>query len=474
MMQYAFLSAYFLAALIIPLAFIGVLWGMFRISSQRNDRVFWGGLIGMLALLPVLTDLRITRGEFVDGVLRDVWVPPAILQFLALWGARGMTYLLLGFSLVVIAKTIFSRHVEKRTGTTLFLAYLALVVPSFISSVFGSNPVFIHFIFYGPLFFALAYLAQPALDWLWYVKQFKRVLLIYISLSALMGLIVPSWTTGAALTLIPGFTFRLHGIFSHSNSLGMTALVYLVLDMADDSPKTIYRKAAWLISFAVLVAAQSKTAWVGALLTYGIYIIYKVQSRRSPKVDYLFAPAIVVGLIFLAGLSGLLLAFSSGGWFRGLDTETYNTLTTFTGRTTLWEITVNTWRDNPIFGYGPSLWDIDYRIKYAPQQLLYSAGMAHNQFFQTLGESGVLGVIGLSLYVLILVKYGIKYFSTTRGASLALVVVLLTRSISETPFRNQALDLMFFVHFGVFVLLLSLEANANKTKLTTATNLEKV
>lgn len=463
MMQYAFLSAYFLAALIIPLAFIGMLWGMFRISSERNDRIFWGGLIAILALLPVLTDMRIARGEFVDGILRDVWVPPAILQFLALWGARGLSYLLLGFSLVMIVKTLLSRHIEKRTGTTLFVTYLAMVVPSFISSVFGTNPVFNHFIFFAPLIFALAYLAQPTSDWLWYVKQFKRVLLFYIALSALMGVIVPSWTTGTALTLIPGFTFRLHGIFSHSNSLGMAALIYLVLDMADPDRRSIYRRAAWLISFAVLVATQSKTAWVGALLAYGILFAYKLHSYQSPRMSYLVAPAIVGGLLVFSGLIGLLLGFAAlGGWFGALDSETYTSLTTLTGRTTLWEITVNTWRDNPVFGYGPSLWDMEYRLKYAPIQLRYSAGMAHNQFFQSLGESGVLGVLGLMVYVSTLLYFGVRFFSVTRGVSLSLVAVLITRSVSETPFRNQALDLMFFIHFAVFVLLLSFMAHEKK------------
>lgn len=463
MMQYAFLSAFFLAALVIPLAFIGMLWGMFRIASDRNDRIFWGGLIVILALLPVLTDLRIARGEFVDGVLRDVWVPPAILQFLALWGARGLSYLLLGFSLVMIVKTLLSRHIEKRTGTTLFVAYLAMVVPTFISSAFGSNPVFIHFIFFAPMIFALAYLAQPTSDWLWYVKQFKRVLLFYIALSALMGVIVPTWTTGTALTLIPGFTFRLHGIFSHSNSLGMAALIYLVLDMADPARRSIYRRAAWLISFAVLVATQSKTAWVGALLAYGILFVYKLHVYQSARTNHSAGPAIVGGLLVFSGLIGVLLGFAAlGGWFGALDSETYTSLTTLTGRTTLWEITVNTWRDNPVFGYGPSLWDMEYRLKYAPIQLRYSAGMAHNQFFQSLGESGVLGVLGLLVYVSTLLYFGVRFFSVTRGVSLSLVAVLITRSVSETPFRNQALDLMFFIHFAVFVLLLSFMAHEKK------------
>ncbi len=457
MMQYAFLSAYFLAALIVPLVYIGMLWGMFRIASARNDRIFWGGLILILAILPVLTDVRIARTEFVDGIWREAWTPPASVQFLSLWGARGLSYLLIGFSLVMIVKTLFSRHIEKRTGAPLFVAYLALVTPIFISSILGSHPVFIHFIFFAPLIFVMAYLAQPTADWLWYVKQFKRVLLFYIALSALLGVLFPRWATGTGMILIPGFSLRLNGIFAHSNGLGMAALSYLVLDMADPARRSIYRKLAWLLSFSVLVATQSKTAWVGALLAYGILFVYKSHAYLSARASHSAGPAIVGGLLVFLAVIGLLLAFAFlGGWFGALDNEIYTSLTTLTGRTTIWEITVNTWRQNPIFGYGPSLWDMDYRLKYAPIKFQYTAGMAHNQFFQSLGESGVLGVLGLLAYVSTLLYFGVRFISVTRGVSLALFAILIARSVSETPFRNLALDMMFFVHFAVFVLFLSL------------------
>nr|ART39036.1 H385 [uncultured bacterium] len=462
MMQYAFLSVYFLAALIVPLAYIGMLWGMYRIASARNAKLFWGWLILILALLPVLTDVRIARTEFVDGVLREAWTPPASVQFLSLWGARGLSYLLVGFSLVMIVKTLLSRHIEKRTGTTLFVAYLAMVTPMFISSILGSNPVFIHFIFFAPLIFMMAYLAQPTADWLWYVKQFKRVLLFYIALSALLGVLFPRWATGTGMVLIPGFSLRLNGIFAHSNGLGMAALSYLVLDMADPARRSIYRKLAWLLSFAVLVTTQSKTAWVGALMAYAILFFHKAHAYLSARTNQSAGPAIVGGLLVFSGLIGLLLAVAGlGGWFRALDNEIYTSLSTLTGRTTIWEITVNTWRQNPIFGYGPSLWDMDYRLKYAPIKFQYTAGMAHNQFFQSLGESGVIGVLGLLVYVSTLLYFGVRFISVTRGVSLALVTVLLVRSVSETPFRNVALDMMFFVHFAVFVLFLSLMVHEN-------------
>lgn len=461
-MQYAYISAYFFAAVLIPLAFIVMLWGLFYVTGQRNQKVFWSGLIAILAMLPVLTDVRTPRGEFVNGVLKDVWIPPGYLQFLASWGSKGLTYLVLAFSLIVIVKNLHGKHDNKRHGGWLYVSYLFLIVPSFISGIAGTRTHFTHFMIYAPLIFTLAYLVSTSTDWKWYAKQFKLVLLIYVSLSALLGILAPTWAVGSALILIPGFDFRLHGIFSHSNGLGMAALIYLVLDWADDSHASLYRILGWIVSFAVLIATQSKTSWIGAALALVVFLIYKITVTNRNKHEHSAVPAIMAGLLLTTTIAGLIAAGASvESWFKGLDSQTYSSLTSLTGRTRIWEITIRSWLDNPIFGYGPGLWDREYRLQYAPQYL-YIVGMAHNQFFQTLGESGVLGVIGLVVYVVTLIVYGLKFFTLTRGASLALVIVLIARSISETPFRNQALDLMFFVHFAIFVLFLSLTANAEK------------
>jgi|CXWL01.1.fsa_nt_gi O-antigen ligase len=466
-MRYLITPAYFIAAVLIPLVFTFMLWGLFRITNQRSPKYFWAGLIGILGVIPALSDLAMARGEYINGVLRNIWIPPNLVRFLGIWGSKTLIYLVLGYGLILIIKKLYSKQVEIRAGGWLVFAYFMLVAPSFISAAAGTRPTFNHFMLYEPLIFALVYFARPSEDWLWYVKQFKRVLLVYILLSALFGVLAPTWSTGHALSFIPGFDFRLHGIFSHSNKLGVAALMYLVLDMADDTRSTLYRKLAWLVSMGVLIATQSKTAWVSALLAYTIFGIYKlitfIKARHS---EYSVMPFILVGLASLSGVVVILWLLESGveKWLSGLDAQTYRSLISLTGRTNIWEITLRSWQENPIFGYGPGLWDMEYRLQYAPQYR-FIVGMAHNQFLQTLGASGILGVIGLAIYVSTLVKLGVQYFSTTRGVSLALVVVFLTRSISEAPFENLALGITFYAHFILFVLLLCLSANKKNIRM---------
>lgn len=466
MMQYAFISAYFLAAIIIPLTFVFMLVGVFRVTSQKNNNFFWGWLIAILGIIPVLTDIRTPRSENIEGVQGSVWTPPGFIQFFAEWGSRGLIYIIIGYAVVIITKTILSNEIEKRDGKLLFASYIALITPSFISALAGTRPEFSHFMTYAPLIFTLAYLIKPSTNWLDYVKQFKRILFIYISLSAIFGILAPSWATGSALTLIPGFNFRLHGIFSHSNILGVAALIYLVLDLSEDRRLTIYRASAWVISTGVLIATQSKTNWAGLAIAYTIFYIYKISTITNENNEKSRLLLIVIGIFTITVLAAFI-AFGTTGLektINSFDSNTYKSISSLTGRTNIWDITIKSWQENPIFGYGPGLWDVEYRLHYAPQYLLI-VGMAHNQFFQTLGESGILGVIGLFTYTGTLITFGFRYFSTTRGTSLALVSILIIRSVSETPFRNISIDLLFFIHFAVFVLFVSLEANSkNKNR----------
>lgn len=463
MFEYAFILVLFIAALLVPFVIIFMFFGAYRITFLRNKNFFWGGLIGLLGVIPVLSDLTVTRGEFVNGVLKGVWFFPGYVRFLADWGARGLLYLILGFGLVEIVKSLVGKQTEIKYGGWIFLAYLSLAIPSFVSAIAGTRPFFIHFMLYQPLIFSLVYLYKPTENWLWYLKQFKNILLIYVSLSAIFGVLAPSWTTSSTdVILIPGLNFRLQGIFSHSNSLGMAALIYLVLDIADDTSRSLYRKFAWIVSFVVLVATQSKTAWVGGVTAFSLFFFYRISTLNSTKSKDYAITFIIAGIIVLLLAMGGLFLFSSGveKWFNGLDTQTYKSLTSFTGRTNIWEITIQSWKENPLFGYGPGLWDIEYRLKYAPQYVDI-VGMAHNQFIQTLGESGLIGIVGLSIYMITLIKYGMRYFSVTRGMSLALVLVFFTQSMSETPFRNLEINIMFFIHFILFVLFLSLSARYN-------------
>ena len=62
-------------------------------------------------------------------------------------------------------------------------------------------------------------------------------------------------------------------------------------------------------------------------------------------------------------------------------------------------------------------------------------GQAHNQFIQTLGEAGLAGLALLLAFLLILLRASLRQFHASGGITFALLVVVLSRCVTESPLR---------------------------------------
>lgn len=234
---------------------------------------------------------------------------------------------------------------------------------------------------------------------------------------------------------LPGIKFRLFGLTSHANVLGPIALVGVLLELhAPSSP----RGSRWLrlgAAFAVLMLAQSKTAWVAALaivlLTWGpLNLLPATQSRQQTRAFGRAVFTLIVALLVAAAVAIAAALVDIVGFF-----ERNPSLLTLTGRLDIWSITLDEWRKNIFFGYGPELWSMPYR---EAMNMLH-VGQAHNQFVQTLGDSGLFGMAMLLLFLGALTYAGLRCFRATRGLILALVVLLLARCITEASLRTEGL-----------------------------------
>lgn len=458
-MQYAIIATLLFGAFAAAITFSLSVGALFKFTKTHSIRWFWTIFVISLGLIPVITDLRSVRGGLDEDNPSGGWTPPGYISFFSEWVAKGITYTILAYAIVQIALALKSRDAQGKSGLKLYFSYLALVTPIFISAIAGTEPYFSQFLLFGPLIFTLAYLKHPSDDWRWYALLFKRVLLGYVVLSALSGILAPSITTSPALTLIPGFNFRLNGVFSHSNTLAMAALGYLILDFSISGNRRYYDYLSTFLAALVLVLTQSKTTiGCGILCALIFFSAYRtanarrIISLRLLTIIFLSIP-VVLGIAYVLSQNAHILT-------NQFDNQTYKSLSTLTGRTNIWAITLRSWEENILFGYGPSLWSVEYRLKYAPQYVLI-VGMAHNQLIQTLGESGLLGASGLLVYCITLLFYGFKFFRETKGGSLAFVLTFLIRGISETPFRNTAIDVLFVIHLAFFIIFLSL-INARK------------
>ena len=122
-----------------------------------------------------------------------------------------------------------------------------------------------------------------------------------------------------------------------------------------------------------------------------------------------------------------------------------------TNRDLIWSYAIAEWERNPLFGYGPGLFGLEYRTLIGIPKAFH----AHNQVMQSLGSGGWFGVIGLLLYMGVLAYYAIRAARPTRGLSLALLLFILLRSITEVPLRVDGLmNGEFFVHLLLMMVVL--------------------
>jgi O-antigen ligase len=150
----------------------------------------------------------------------------------------------------------------------------------------------------------------------------------------------------------------------------------------------------------VLFIAQSKTSWIAFLLC--ALCMLAVRNGPSawrrlgdPGEGSFGVAACLSAIVFALVLLWALLLADVGPAVAGFfETSQGAQLVSMTGRDLIWAIAMDEWRANPLFGYGPDLWNDAYRQSIN----LPNATNAHNQFLDTLARSGIVGAAGLVLY----------------------------------------------------------------------------
>jgi len=325
---------------------------------------------------------------------------------------------------------------------------MALALTSLLSSGFGAQPDLQPALLGLPITLTAVYLLPPVpLEW--FVRQAKRVLLLFAYGSLLAAVVAPQWAVEYPYTegLIPGFDVRLHGLGSHANLLAPLLGSYLILNWFPLF-RTRWHTFHQVVVLLAVILTQSKTVWILLVLAYLIRLVFAAW-RLSGPLRYaalaLLATILTGGILYLA---------SELAWLENIGVLLgQQNITTFTGRTTIWRVTLNLWEQNPWFGYGPTLWDSRMGLNYAP--IVGSPPPhAHSQFYQSLGETGIVGVVGLFLYAVSLLVYGGRFARVTNGVALSLVVVMLLRGFSEPPFEGNPGSSNFYVHFLTFAFLM--------------------
>jgi O-antigen ligase len=282
---------------------------------------------------------------------------------------------------------------------------------------------------------------------------------LYIFLVISAGFI--PWNPGLVFSnnyfegVIPGLTYRYVGLAAHANSLGPIVTLFLLCLSSKPFPSRWINMLGWTIGYSSLVLAQSKTCWISFILCMSCLGYFKYNDFLKQRLSNFKNPILPVTIILMAmitvNIMFSLVMFSDivNKVISFFSTSTGIALTTLTGRTMIWEVAINEWRNNPVFGYGLSIWDDAYRAKIG----MSSAVSAHSQFYQTLSSAGIVGVAGLLIYVTTLFWFTLKTAKSSQGLTLAIFLMLLSRSISEVSLTITGIDFDSLTHVLLLMII---------------------
>jgi O-antigen ligase len=289
----------------------------------------------------------------------------------------------------------------------------------------------------------------------------RNALFLFLAAGAVLAVVNPAMVLDTAYRqgVLPGIP-RFGGLATHPVALGMFGQTFLLCLWVRPFDRRWLTVLGWALGLAVVFFAQSKTSWIAFLLCSVAMLAVRhgasVWRRIGDPRQGAFGIVVCLGtIVFVAATIALFLLADLGGEAASfLDTAEGAQLMSMTGRDQIWVVAMEEWRASPIFGYGPGLWDDDFRAAINMPQ----ATNAHNQFMDTLARSGVVGATALVLYAGVLLALSLRAAKATGGLSIALLIAVALRSMSEVPLLMFGYGTELFTHLLLIVTLASANA----------------
>jgi len=288
------------------------------------------------------------------------------------------------------------------------------------------------------------------------IISMRNANLLFLVLSAAML----AWKPNMVLVnnyhgLLPLLNIRYAGLASHANVLGPMVVVYLLCLWRKPFAWRPMNLFAWGLGLASLLLSQSKTNWIACLLCFACvaYFGFRQQIRvrlfdyRRPQLSIL----VIFGFILLCTMGLLVVMFGGfdGTLSRFVTSDEGFELMSLTGRDVIWQVAVQEWHKSPVFGYGLPLWDDAFRASIG----MPYATHAHSQFYQSLASAGTIGAIGLVLYSVVLLYASARTAKASEGLSMALFVLIASRSLSEVPLAMTGFAAEALTHVLLLVII---------------------
>ncbi|MBV8033893.1 O-antigen ligase family protein [Roseateles sp.] len=433
-----FYSGYLLLAFLLAMALVFIVGGTIHFGTKSTDGFLLYFVLPMIFALAVST--------LASG--RDLSLPDEYLAGFSQAGGGGMakwvqritTVFLLAASierLTVFVLTPFDPRKPHGLMIAFGLFWLCSVA---LPAAFGTRPTVSHEYIYSLLIGMAALLSTEA--GAERAIRFARVVLVVFMLASLALIVVKKSMVLAPYpsSLIPGFAQRFSGLATGPNAMGPLAVLALICLWCYPFRWRALQWLGWVVALLTLLLTQSKTSWLAAVACF--IVLFSIRARGQVHV-YLTDPRLrrstLAVLISVAALILFAMLLLSSGVLAAkmekfLATKLGADMASLTGRNEIWAVAFGEWKQNILFGYGPSLWDPLYRY----QIRIPAAVHAHNQLLNILAASGLIGLTSFLGYMGMLVKRFIPRFTSYNGFTAALLVLIFMRSISEVPLNLQS------------------------------------
>ena len=404
-----------------------------RLSAEVRAAVLVA-VVGVGALLSVLLTSRSLDETHFEDIVRATYDDYAD-GFAA---SRWLSVYLLGAGAVEIIRGWIKARSQPGRDPAMPILYALVgyyVGTLVIQLVASEHNDFSYKSLYVPVLFAAAFYL-PLMRFSGVAGVAKWVVLVLNVGSLVAAVIAPNFVLHRPDPgYLPGINWRLFGLTPHANTLGPIALLAILLELKWPSRLRLARYLHLISAASVLLLAQSKTAWGAAFVILAFVVVPNALRQGTGNTattrDFTRAVWTLLALIVVAIASAALMTV-----FNGADyLQNKSDLTSLTGRTDIWDITLSAWRDNIFFGYGSEIWGAKRRSEFG----LYHVGQAHNQVVQTLGEAGLFGLLLLIVYLGTLLRAALAHFTASRGVVLSLLLLLLVRCVTEAPMRAEGL-----------------------------------
>lgn len=454
--QLSTILQYFAGAMLMALIGLFVV-GAF-VSLNRQFGKWTVALINPLILMAICTT-AVLSGRDITNAEFEIGTAAGTESSQLVWFLRIFTAIVLGICLARYISASQGHETRPRQGRGLFIAFLLFYVSNFVlNNLFGIKPDFDQKLIYLALVIIAVYLSRNR-DITLTIDATKVGLLLFTLACCAAIVLFPRTAVqqAYATSVIPSIGFRLWGLGSNPNSTGPLALVLLLLLIWKPFRSHLLQLLGYGTGLAVLLLSQSKTAWLAAVIAFptlwwGKILYNAAQQERLRTAAYPISSLLRPILFCLLGIAGVSVLIYMH-LHNSLDTVAQDQqVTSLTGRTDIWAVALETWKQNPLFGYGSTIWDESFR---------HAVGMdfaynAHNQFLQSLSSAGLIGLAGLLFYTLLLFLYAFAANTATRGLSLALFWVIFIRLFTETPLNMVGLFSGEFVtHLLLFTLIVT-------------------